>query len=109
MPSSTTRHQMIQSAGISPIRGTRTSLPLCRSGASLPTVVVEVIDNGSGITAEARKQLSTPFFTTRAGGTGLGLAVSKHWVARHGGSLRIYSTLGEGTRVRVNLPLRTPS
>jgi two-component system sensor histidine kinase FlrB len=55
---------------------------------------------------EVRQQATTPFFTTRTGGTGLGLAVAEYWVSRHGGSLAIESTPGEGTCVRVNLPLR---
>jgi signal transduction histidine kinase len=50
--------------------------------------------------------MATPFFTTRADGTGLGLAVSRNWVSRHGGALRIESTLGKGTIVKVSLPLR---
>jgi len=69
-------------------------------------VAIEVRDSGPGIPAEVQGQLATPFFTTRPGGTGLGLAVSKHWVARHGGSLQLDSAPGQGTRVRVVLPLR---
>ena len=79
------------------------------SGNQRPPLVVEVADTGPGISPSDLEQLAVPFFSTRPGGTGLGLAVSRHWVARHGGSLRIYSTTGEGTRVRVSLPLRTPS
>ena len=56
---------------------------------------------------EVLEKLATPFFTTRIGGTGLGLALSRHWVACHDGTLRIESTLGEGTRVRVEIPMRT--
>ena len=78
------------------------------NGESLPTLLVEVEDQGSGITPETRRQLDTPFFTTRVGGTGLGLAVSRHWVTRHGGSLSLDSTPGRGTVVRVALPLRGP-
>ena len=61
-----------------------------------------------GIEPEVFEQLATPFFTTRVGGTGLGLAVSRHWVARHGGSLRLESEPGRGTRVRVFLPIGGP-
>jgi two-component system nitrogen regulation sensor histidine kinase GlnL len=78
------------------------------AGAQVPTVAIEVRDSGPGIPAEVLAQLATPFFTTRAGGTGLGLAVSRHWVARHGGSLAVESSPGTGTRVRVLLPLRPP-
>ncbi len=79
------------------------------SEGQLSTVVVEIADDGPGIEPETLGKLSTPFFTTRRGGTGLGLAVSRHWVTRHGGTLRIDSQPGEGTRVRVALPLRRPS
>jgi two-component system nitrogen regulation sensor histidine kinase GlnL len=71
-----------------------------------PTLLVEIADEGPGIPPALLARLATPFFTTRAEGTGLGLAVSRHWVSRHGGTLRIESTPGEGTCVRIALPLR---
>jgi two-component system nitrogen regulation sensor histidine kinase GlnL len=77
-------------------------------GASVPTVAITVADDGPGIEPEVFEQLSTPFFTTRAGGTGLGLAVSRHWVARHAGALRFESEPGRGTRARVFLPIGGP-
>jgi len=76
------------------------------AGDQVPTIAVEVRDTGPGIAEDVLAKLATPFFTTRPKGTGLGLAVSKHWIARHGGSLAIESTRGAGTRVRVVLPLR---
>jgi two-component system nitrogen regulation sensor histidine kinase GlnL len=76
------------------------------AGHSVPTVVVAVSDTGAGIPRDILDRLATPFFTTRPKGTGLGLAVSRHWVARHGGALRITSQPGEGTTARVLLPLR---
>jgi two-component system nitrogen regulation sensor histidine kinase GlnL len=76
------------------------------AGPRLPGVVVSVEDDGPGIPPELRAKVTTPFFTTRRGGTGLGLAVAGHWVARHGGTLRIGDAPGGGTRVRVSLPLR---
>jgi two-component system nitrogen regulation sensor histidine kinase GlnL len=75
------------------------------TGEPLPTVAIEVRDTGAGIPEEMLEKLATPFFTTRPGGTGLGLAVSRHWVGRHGGSLQIESAHGAGTKVRVMLPL----
>jgi two-component system nitrogen regulation sensor histidine kinase GlnL len=78
------------------------------SGEQTPTIAVEVRDSGPGIAEDVLAKLATPFFTTRPTGTGLGLAVSRHWVARHGGSLQIESAPGAGTRVRVVLPLRAP-
>jgi two-component system nitrogen regulation sensor histidine kinase GlnL len=73
--------------------------------ASIPTVQIVIKDNGSGIEPEVFDRLATPFFTTRPKGTGLGLAVSRHWITRHHGTLKISSAPGEGTTVRVNLPL----
>lgn len=78
------------------------------AGPRLPGVVVCVEDDGPGIPPELRSKVTTPFFTTRRGGTGLGLAVAGHWVALHGGTLRIGDAPGGGTRVRVSLPLRRP-
>ena len=78
-------------------------LPADRAGGLM---MVEIRDTGAGIPEELLEQVGTPLFTTRPGGTGLGLPVAEHWVARHGGSLQIQSGRGEGTRVRVSLPLR---
>jgi two-component system nitrogen regulation sensor histidine kinase GlnL len=78
------------------------------TGPRLPGVVVTVEDDGPGIPPELRAKVTTPFFTTRRGGTGLGLAVAGHWIARHGGTLRIGDAPSGGTRVRVSLPLRRP-
>jgi two-component system nitrogen regulation sensor histidine kinase GlnL len=76
------------------------------TGEQIPTIAVEVRDSGPGMPEDVLAKLATPFFTTRPSGTGLGLAVSKHWAARHGGSLQVESAPGAGTRVRVVLPLR---
>ncbi len=91
----------------------RTRMPLDHrlSGAhgnATPTLVVEISDTGAGIPTDVLNKLATPFFTTRSDGTGLGLAVSRNWVSRHGGALRIESTVGKGTTVKVSLPLRRP-
>jgi len=75
-------------------------------GQQLPTVEVLIEDTGPGIEPGILDRLTTPFFTTRPRGTGLGLAVAQHWVTRHGGALNVRSTPGSGTSVRVALPLR---
>jgi two-component system nitrogen regulation sensor histidine kinase GlnL len=89
----------------------RTRMPLDHrlsgvSGEHIPTLVVEISDTGPGIPTDILHKLATPFFTTRPDGTGLGLAVSRNWVSRHGGTMRVESTLGKGTTVKVALPLR---
>ena len=77
-----------------------------RHGEPRPTVLVVIADTGPGMPPEVLEKLAMPFFTTRPGGTGLGVAVARHWVARHDGTLVVESAPGEGTRVRVALPLR---
>jgi signal transduction histidine kinase len=56
--------------------------------------------------AEELRHATTPFYTTRADGSGLGLALAEYWVARHLGSLHLESEKGVGTRVRITLPVR---
>ncbi|RIK94612.1 MAG: hypothetical protein DCC71_23465 [Proteobacteria bacterium] len=75
-------------------------------GERVPTVAVDFEDTGCGIPDSARERIATPFFTTKARGTGLGLALARHFVAQHGGTLQIESEPRRGTRVRVSLPLR---
>jgi two-component system nitrogen regulation sensor histidine kinase GlnL len=75
------------------------------NGRTLPTVEVIFEDDGPGIAPEILDRLATPFFTTKSSGTGLGLAVSRHWVTAHGGRLRIRSAAAQGARVIVALPL----
>lgn len=75
-------------------------------GLRVPTLVVGFDDEGPGMDEETLRQAPIPFFTTRQGGTGLGLAVAQYWLGRHGGDLHLESEPGEGTRARVALPLR---
>jgi PAS domain S-box-containing protein len=69
-------------------------------------VVIEVIDEGVGISDEDLKHVTDPFFTTKRsiGGTGLGLSISNAIVEEHGGRLCIESTPGRGTCVKICLP-----
>jgi signal transduction histidine kinase/ActR/RegA family two-component response regulator len=67
---------------------------------------LEVADTGEGMTGEARAHIFEPFFSTRPGGTGLGLSVVKAVVQDHHGSVEVDSEPGRGTRVRIQLPLR---
>ncbi|MDZ3993185.1 sensor histidine kinase [Pseudomonas sp. Teo4] len=64
-----------------------------------------VSDAGCGIGADVLERLGEPFVTTKATGTGLGLAVVKAVVRAHQGSVRLRSKVGRGTCVRVELPL----
>jgi two-component system nitrogen regulation sensor histidine kinase GlnL len=77
--------------------------------AAVPTLAVWIEDTGVGMDEDALRQAGTPFFTTRPGGTGLGLAVAEYWIAQHQGSLHLESRPSQGTRARITLPLRRPS
>jgi two-component system nitrogen regulation sensor histidine kinase GlnL len=79
---------------------------LTGSGRPLPTVAVWIGDTGTGMGEEELRQATTPFYTARSEGTGLGLSVAEYWVSQHGGTLHIESAPGQGTTVRVTLPLR---
>ncbi|HWC77781.1 MAG TPA: ATP-binding protein [Blastocatellia bacterium] len=66
---------------------------------------VTIADTGCGIAAENLDRVFDPFFTTRPGGTGLGLSTSYAVARQHGGELEITSREGEGTAVSVMLPI----
>jgi|HigsolmetaAR202D_1030399.scaffolds.fasta_scaffold00245_39 two-component system cell cycle sensor histidine kinase/response regulator CckA len=68
-------------------------------------VEIAVIDTGTGMDEEVRKNIFKPFFTTKGEqGTGLGLAIVDQIVTRAGGFVRIQSEVGRGTTVRIFLP-----
>jgi len=69
-------------------------------------ICVTVQDQGCGITPEQMEKLFTPFFTTKARGTGLGLAVSYGIVRDHGGEIRVESSPEAGATFSVVLPLQ---
>lgn len=69
-------------------------------------IIVTVEDTGRGIPAEHLPWVDVPFFTTKDGGTGLGLPVSYRNVAEHGGTIKVDSTPGVGTKFTITLPGR---
>ncbi|HEV8413062.1 MAG TPA: ATP-binding protein [Bryobacteraceae bacterium] len=66
---------------------------------------IAVIDRGSGIDPKHLESIFNPFFTTKAEGVGLGLAIVSKIVDEHGGQITVESTLGEGSVFRVYLPV----
>ena len=68
-------------------------------------VMIEFEDTGTGIEADELPRVGQPFYTTKQGGTGLGLTIASRIVERHGGTLTIESALGRGTTVCVGLPV----
>ena len=71
------------------------------------TIEVEISDSGCGISPEHLDKLFDPFFTTKevGKGTGLGLSVSQGIIERHGGTIRVQSTVGQGSIFTICFPL----
>jgi signal transduction histidine kinase len=71
--------------------------------------VIQVEDDGPGMSEETRERLFDPFFTTKQAGegTGLGLAISYEIVRNHAGEIRVISAPGAGTVMEVRLPLES--
>jgi two-component system sensor histidine kinase TtrS len=68
--------------------------------------IIEVADDGPGLSPEARDHLFEPFFTTKPNGTGLGLPTSRRFIAAHGGSIEAETSVALGGALfRLRLPL----
>lgn len=63
------------------------------------SVYIQIIDQGIGMTVEETRRAFDPFYTTKAKGTGLGLALSKQFIQENQGELKLESKLGQGTKI----------
>lgn len=70
---------------------------------------VTIQDSGRGIPKELISKVGTPFFTTREGGTGLGVVLARTVVQHHGGDFSLESEVGRGTTVTLKLPFHSPA
>jgi PAS domain S-box-containing protein len=68
-------------------------------------LVLRISDTGHGITSEQMRHLFTPFFTTKEGGTGLGLTIVRGLISQHQGEISIESEVNLGTTYIIRLPL----
>jgi signal transduction histidine kinase len=66
---------------------------------------IAVEDTGEGIPPERKEQIFDPFFTTKDTGVGLGLFITHQIIKEHGGAIDVESTVGQGTRFLIRLPL----
>jgi len=66
---------------------------------------LHVIDTGPGMSPETVAKIFTPYFTTKGGGSGLGLSISRRIVEEHGGRLEVHTEPGQGTDFVITLPL----
>lgn len=68
------------------------------------SVVVRVLDRGDGLAKESKDKIFDPFYTTKINGSGIGLSISREFVAAVGGTLKLYDRDGGGTVAEVVLP-----
>ncbi len=79
-----------------------------RSKTFKTSAIFEVKDTGTGIAKKDQKRIFEPFYTTKevGKGTGLGLSMSKNIVTRHGGKIKVESSVGRGSTFSIELPLK---
>ena len=72
-------------------------------------VLVQIADNGPGMTKEVQRRLFDPFFTTKpvGSGTGLGMSISYQIIEKHGGQLKCISSPGKGAEFSIFLPIKS--
>lgn len=68
------------------------------------SLVTVIADSGVGIPKENIERIFEPFFTSKRGGTGLGMAIAKHFIGMHDGEIKIESEEGRGSVVTITLP-----
>ncbi|CAM4340329.1 ATP-binding protein [Paenibacillus tarimensis] len=90
---------------IGELNGERPGLITIKTLRNEQFVEISIRDNGRGMDRLTMNKLFDPFFTTKEAGTGLGLSVSYRIIRNHGGTIRVDSTLGEGTEFNIYLPL----
>ncbi|HCT7900550.1 TPA: two-component system sensor histidine kinase ZraS [Enterobacter cloacae] len=76
------------------------------SKSSADRLKIVVSDSGKGIAVEQLEVIFTPYFTTKADGTGLGLTIVQNIVEQHGGTIQVTSIEGKGTTINLWLPIK---
>lgn len=96
---------MLNAVQAMPQGGTLTIQTEMDKSAIPPRLVIHVIDSGSGMTPEVQQYIFKPFYSLRAGGTGLGLPTVKKIVEAHQGTISVQSEPGKGTKFTIQLPV----
>jgi len=78
---------------------------MIRTSRRAGRAVIQVSDTGRGIPPERLPTIFRPYYSSRSGGSGLGLATAKKIVEAHKGAISVYSELGKGTSFTIELPL----
>src|SRR5208283_1378165 len=72
-------------------------------------IVLDVIDTGAGMPEDVQTRIFDPFYSTRPGGSGLGLPTTRKIVEAHGGTIEVDSVPGKGSRFSLRLPVPPPA
>jgi two-component system sensor histidine kinase PilS (NtrC family) len=76
-----------------------------QSPAAPPELIIDVLDTGPGMSLEVIEKIFEPFYSTKEGGTGLGLATVDRIIYNHQGRIEVDSQVGHGTTMRIYLPI----
>jgi signal transduction histidine kinase len=69
------------------------------------SVIIDIADTGVGMQPETARKAFQPFYSTKSKGTGLGLSIVERAIKQHSGSISLESTVGNGTTVRISMPV----
>jgi signal transduction histidine kinase len=83
------------------------SAPTQSVGEPAPAVITTISDQGEGIAPDDLGRIFEPFFSTKAQGAGLGLAIVQQIVQEHGGEIGVTSVVGQGSTFTIRLPAMT--
>ena len=86
---------------------TETGEIIVRTDSKGPTGLIEITDTGAGMTPEKTERIFEAYYTSRPGGSGLGLPTARKIIEAHYGSITVNSQPGRGTSFTINLPLET--
>ncbi|MHB8122174.1 MAG: two-component system sensor histidine kinase NtrB [Desulfuromonadaceae bacterium] len=76
------------------------------AGVTGKKAIIQIRDDGHGISQDEMSRIFEPFFTTKARGTGLGLALCRKIAEEHGGEIAVQSVVEKGTTVSISIPIR---
>lgn len=109
LPSVLLDKQTLQAAITNMVKNALESMPsggqlVVRTRMTRTGVAVDLIDTGSGIDSSTLLKMFEPFYTTKEGGSGLGLPMAKKVIEAHGGMIHVQSEVGRGTQFTLEFP-----
>jgi len=114
LPTVAVNEAQIRQALLNLLRNAREAMPqggtlTMEATSANDDVIVRVTDTGHGLTAEHQQRAFDLFYTTKEGGTGLGLPLTKQIVVAHGGRIRVESGARQGTTFEITFPGTAPN